>query len=400
MMNLRFDLWRTTATAAVAAAAAALLVACGGGGDTEAPNVAPTGATTYTQGAISGFGSVIVGGVRFDDSSASVSDDDGGSRSRSELKLGMMVEVDAGAVNRATASAQALHIRMGSEVVGPVGIVDTTASTVKVLGQTVLVTPSTIFDDSLAGGLTALTAGEVIEVHGILDIANARIVATRIEPKATALVFKLRGVIETLDTTAMTFTINGEPISYAGLPAAMVPPGLTKGQVVRVLLQTTQVGGMWVATGLRGGLRLPEARREAHVEGAITAFTSATDFEVNGLKVDAASASFPDGNAGIVLGARVEVEGTVVNGVLVATKVEIEEHRNQGVREWELHGLMGNLDTTAKTFSLRGLTVWYGGTVEYRDGTEASLADGKRVEVKGVLSADRTRVEARRIRFE
>ena len=404
MLKTRISHWRTALAASVTLAATAVLVACGGGGgDTDpvtTPPAAPAAASAYSQGTITGFGSVFVGGVRFDDSRASVADEDGNSRSSSDLKLGMMVEVDSGNVDRAAATALAVRIRWGSEIVGPVGTIDTAASTVKVLGQTVLVTSSTVFDSTLAGGLSALTAGAVIEVHGILDPANARVVATRIEPKVGALAFKLRGVILALDTTAKTFKINSEVISYTGLPSGSVPPGLTNGQVVRVLLQTTQVAGQWVATGLRGGLRLPEARQDAHVEGVITVFTSSSNFEINGLRVDATNAAFPDGTAGIVLGTRVEVEGTVNNGVLVATKVEIEERRTPEQRMLELRGEMSNLNATAKTFALRGVTVWYGGTVEYKDGTEATLANGKRVEIKGVLSSDRTRLEARRIEFK
>ncbi len=400
MLNTRLSHWRSALAVSVTLASTAVLVACGGGGDTALTNPTPAAATAYSQGAITGFGSVFVRGVRFDDSTAAVADEDGNTRSNSDLKLGMMVEVDSGNIDRASATAQALRIRWGSEIVGPVGTIDLAASTVRVLGQTVLVTSSTVFDSTLAGGLSALSAGAVIEVHGILDPANGRVVATRIEPKAGALAFKLRGVITALDTTAKTFRINGQVISYVGLPSGNVPPGLTHGQVVRVLLQTTQVGGVWVATGLRGGLRLPEARQEAHVEGVVTVFTSASNFEINGLRVDASSANFPDGTAGIVLGARVEVEGTVTNGVLVATKVEIEERRTLGQRPLELRGEMSNLNTTAKTFALRGVTVWYGGTVEYRDGTEATLANGRRVEVKGVLSTDRTRLEARRVEFK
>ena len=404
MLNTRISHWRTALAASVTLAATAVLVACGGGGgDTDpvtAPPAAPAAASAYSQGAITGFGSVFVGGVRFDDSTASVADEDGNSRSNSDLKLGMMVEVDSGNVDRAAATAQAVRIRWGSEIVGPVGAIDTAASTVVVLGQTVLVTTSTVFDSTLAGGLSALTAGAVIEVHGILDPANRRVVATRIEPKAGALAFKLRGAIAALNTTAKTFTINGQLVSYAGLLAANLPAALSNGQIVRVLLQTTQVGGAWVATALRGGLRLPEARQDAHVEGVITVFTSSINFEVNGLRVDATNAAFPDGTAGIVLGTRVEVEGTVTNGVLVATKVEIEERRTPEQRQLELRGDMSGLNATAKTFALRGVTVWYGGTVEYRGGTEATLANGRRVEIKGVLSSDRTRLEARRIEFK
>lgn len=390
----------------VAIGAAVLTAACGGGGgDAALGAVTATpqaqAATTYTQGVISGFGSIIVGGIHFDDSLAAVSDDDGNRRNRSELKLGMMVEVDAGNVDRAAGSARAMQIRWGSEIVGPVGAIDTAASTVQVLGQTVLVTTSTIFDDSLAGGLTALDSGQVVEVHGILDPANGRVVATRIESEDAAAAYKLRGAIANLDTVAKIFTINGELISYAGLPPGLVPPSLANGQVVRVLLQTAQVGRAWVATSLRGGLRLPElAHREAHVEGVITVFTSTASFQINGLLVDASQANFPDGTAGIGLGARVEVEGTVTNGVLVASKVEIEERRTMGHRPLELRGELGNLNANDKTFALRGVTVWYGSAVVYRDGTEAMLANGRRVEVQGVLSTDRTRLEAQRIEFK
>jgi len=401
MSTFKLSDWRVAL--ATALGATALLAACGGGGGGDpvgSPMVAAT-ATSYSQGAITGFGSVFVGGVRYDDSGATVADDDGGSHNNTALKLGMMVQVDGSNVNAAAGTATALRIRFGNEVLGPVGTVDTAASTVQVLGQTVLVTTSTVFDSTLAGGLAALTTGTVIEVHGIPDSVNNRIVATRIEAEAGATTYRLRGVISALDTTAKTFKIGSELISFAGIDSAAVPTSMADGQVVRVALQTTQVSGAWVATKLRSGVRMPDtARPDAHVEGVITTFTSTASFVVNGLTVNAANAIFPDGTAGIVLGARVEVHGTVTDGVLVATKVEAQERRDHGRRDLELRGELGTLDTTAKTFGLRGVTVWYGGTVTYKDGVEANLANGKRVEVKGVLSTDRTRLEATRIEFK
>ncbi len=394
---------RTVLGAAAASSASVLLVACGGGGDDPAPAAPPTsGATTassYTDGVISGFGSVIVSGVRFDDSAASISTEDGTAVSASAMKLGMTIEIEGGRIDAAAASALALRIRLNTEVLGPVSAVDTTASTITVLGQTVVVTTSTLFDETLTGGLSAISVGDVVEVYGILDSAGGRIVATRIEAEDSATVYKLRGRIADLDTTAKTFTINGTVISYLGLPAAMVPPGLANGQLVRVRLQTTQVAGQWVATALRGGRRWPDAILEAKLEGIITAFTSLASFSVNGLPVNASTASYPDGTAGIVLGARVEVSGTITDGVMQATKVEVEERRHSGPREWDLRGEIGNLNTTDKTFALRGVTVWYGGTVDFRDGTEATLANGVRVRARGPLAADRTRMEATRIDF-
>lgn len=387
-------------------AASAWLAACGGGGDAAAPAAAPApvaAGSSYVQGPIDGFGSVIVGGVRYDDSTAVHSDDDGNTRPAGAMKLGMQVEVEAGPVDRAAGTAIARRVRWGSEVLGPVGAVDSAGSTVTVLGQEVLVTPSTVFDETLAGGLAALAAlpaGSVLEVHGFLGTGSGRITATRIE-RVTVLppAWRLRGVVRALDTAARSFRVGNEWISYAAIPAASAA-FLANGATVRLVLQTGQVNGAWVAVRMAPGARLPDAGIEAQLEGTITAFTSTSSFEVNGLRVDAAGATFPDGTAGIVLGARVEVSGSVNNGVLVATKVELEERPGGLPRSLELRGELGNLDTVARTFALRGVTVWYGAaSVEFRNASVADLANGRRVEVRGVLSADRTRLEARRIEF-
>ncbi|MDP1900056.1 MAG: DUF5666 domain-containing protein [Rubrivivax sp.] len=399
MSKFRFPDWRVALATAVSATA--LLAACGGGGDTTvALDTAPTEvAASYAEGAITGFGSVIVGGVRYDDATCPVYDADGVLQDRSLLKLGMMIQVDGGPVDRVAGTAMALRIRFGGEVIGPVGAVDTTASTVQVLGQTVLVTESTVFDETLAGGLSALTAGAVVQVHGLLDTVNNRIVATRIEAQAAATTYQLRGVLTALDPAVKTFRIGTELISYAGLAVADVPATLADGQIVRVKLQTAQVSGAWVATQLFNSLRLPDARPDARIEGVISAFTANFTFAVNGLPVDASKAVFSDGTAGIVLGARVEVTGQVVNGVLVATKVEVAESRDFGRRMFHLHGDIGNVNTVAQTFELRGVTVSYSGTVVYRNGTQAQIANGKRAEVEGVLDRDRIRLQALLITF-
>ena len=54
----------------------------------------------------------------------------------------------------------------------------------------------------------------------------------------------------------------------------------------------------------------------------------------------------------------------------------------------------------AKTLVIRGVTISYAGPVQYEGGTEADLAVNKRLEVKGVLSADGTLVVAEEIHFE
>jgi hypothetical protein len=378
-----------------------LAVACGGGGGGNMP--APNQA--FTQGTIMGFGSIIVNGVRFDDSAAQVMDDDGQLHNQGDLKLGMNVEIESSGIDRGSNTAKASEVRFGAAIVGPVSAISgsTTPKTLTVLDQIVEVSDTTVFDDSLTNGFASISVGDVLEIHALLDTATGHYLAKRIEPESGATVFKLRGVVANLDTTAMTFTIGGATIDFSGVAAASLPANFANGQTVRVKLQTTKnSSGQWVAISIQANQPRMEDRDEAEVQGTITDFTSTTSFKVNGLPVDASNAAFPDGTAGVVLGAMVEVEGAVVNGVLVATRVELEAmHQNDDRNKNELHGPIANLDTTAKTFVVRGVTVHYDSTTTvFKDGVEADLANGKRVEVKGALSADGTSVQATLIEFE
>jgi hypothetical protein len=385
----------------LAGAVLAGLVACGGGGSGS-----DAAGTNFAQGAITGLGSIIVNGVRYDDRRATVLDDDDRARRSSELLLGVMVEVESDRVRAASASgdlptATATRIRMGSEIVGPVEGAPA-ATSFRILGQTINVTDTTVFDDSLAGGITAITDGMVLEVHALFDAATGQYTATRIEDEDSATSYKLRGLVSALDTTLKIFKIGEAVINYAGVDPATLPNNFADGLRVRVRLQTTQVNGEWVATSVRAGVRKVEDHDEAHLRGTITEFTSTASFSVNGLPVDATHARFEDGTEGLVLGARVEVEGSVVNGVLVATKVELEgRHRGDDRHGIELHDRIASIDAEAKTFTLeRGTTVSYAGSVNYKDGTQASIAVGRRVEVKGVLAADGVTVNAVKIEFE
>ncbi len=397
--------------AVLCTAALAVLAACGGGGSSSPTTTGGTQqATSYSQGPISGFGSIIVNGVRWDDSSATVVDDDGVSHSSSDLKLGMMVSVDGSSVDRSSSTGKAMSIHFGSETKGPITSVDAAGSSFVVLGITVVVDANTVFDASISGGIAGLAAAQIVEVHGLFDAANNRITATRVELEDSTSNYKMRGTITAIDLTAKTFMLGTQKVSYAALAA--LPSWVAEGVQAKAVLSTTPDGaGNWVATKLRPIGTKVEDRSEAEVEGSITAFTSATEFEVNGLKVDASKATLPADTTGLVLGARVEVKGAVVDGVLVATLVKLEDEHHGGggdddhggtPREFELHGTIatGTLDTTAKTFTLRGIVVSYAGTVEYKDGTEAGLAEGVQLEVKGMLSSDGTKLEATRIEFE
>ncbi len=105
------------ATACAMFGLAAFVAGCGGG-------VGSGGTGSFASGPITGFGSVIVGGVRFDDSTALVEDLDGTRRSRDELRLGMTVEIDGSAIttDSSGSSATAARISFESELSGLVAL--------------------------------------------------------------------------------------------------------------------------------------------------------------------------------------------------------------------------------------------------------------------------------------
>jgi hypothetical protein len=381
----------------------ALLAACGGGGgDSSATTGGGTTAAgqSFASGPISGLGSIIVGGVRFEDNSARVEDDDGAVHNRNELKLGMVVEVQASTIDDATARATAALIRFGSEIIGPVASIDTTAQTIRVLDQTVEVRAETVFDASLTGGFAALAVGQILEIHALFDSASGHYLATRIEREDSAAAFRLRGLVSQLDTTAKTFHIGDAVINYAGVAADQLPASLANGMRVRVRLQTTQVNGQWVALSVRSGVRRVDDVADARLRGFVTAFTSTQKFEVQGVPIDASSATFDPNAAAVKLGALVEVRGRAANGTIVASRVKAIDRLGDDWRRVELHGTVSALDTTAKTFVLREVKVDYSRVLEWKDGSASDLANGKALEVKGLWSDDRSVLFAVVIEFE
>ena len=109
------------------------LAGCGGGGGGGMASVSSGGTGSFAMGPITGFGSIIVNGVHFDDRLARVLDDDGALHDRNELKLGMVVRVKGKPISRAggVARADADEIKFGAELLGPIDSIDRTARTLR-----------------------------------------------------------------------------------------------------------------------------------------------------------------------------------------------------------------------------------------------------------------------------
>jgi hypothetical protein len=378
--------------------ATVLVVACGGG---TVASVGSGGTGSFSVGTVTGFGSVFVNGKRFDDTSASVSDEDGIDR-RGKLKLGMVVKVQGSldAAGNTTASS----ITFDSELLGPVQPnVDRTSQTFTIIGQKVLVNAATVFDALLPKGFDDIKDNQTLEVHGFLNPATNELQATLIELKSNASSinkYKIGGAVSNLQSGSQIFQIGAETISYAGLNGSDVPQVFANGALIKVWLvpNVPIANAAWTATRVRINKDAAPDQESAEVEGLITTpLTASLQFSVGSVSVDASKASLPDGTAGLVVGARVEVNGSFMGGTLVASEVKLQQSSGKQI---DLIGGITRVDSTSKTFVLRGVTVSYAGTVQYDNGKSAAdLIVNAQIEVKGDIAPNSSIVNATRIRF-
>lgn len=374
------------------------MAACGGGGGGGGTAGVGTGGTGYASGPVSGFASVIVNGVDFDDRSATLTDDDGQTFARDNLRLGMTVEVNSGAITTNSAGLQvatAQRIQVLTLAVGLVDSVDVAGNAVVVLGQRVAIDAATAFDASFTNRLSSLTVGQPVQVHGLLG-AEGSYRATRIAPATSPSTYRLRGVVGAVDTGAATLTVGGTAF---GVTSVSLLNGVTAGSRVQMKLNTTQDGlSRWVVSSINGAQASVADGTEVKVEGLIDRFTDRTHFSVGGLTIEASSATFDPSTATLQLGSRVEVEGPSTGGVVRATKVKLDDSGDAS--EIRVSGSLSALDTTQKRFVVRETLVDYSASdLRIDNGTLADLANGRSVEVRGALSSDGTRLVAARLKF-
>jgi Domain of unknown function (DUF5666) len=386
-------------------AAITLLSACGGGSSSPTAGgtqvTSSSGIQDSTVGIISGFGSVIVNGVRYDDSAASVQDDHGTDLASSRLGLGMTVQLKGQSNDDGTGSASAINVF--SELQGPISSLNAGAGTFSLFGNLVTVDSKTVFAD--ASGLSTLSNGTVVEVYGLRN--GNSVTATRIErkfPAAGDVVIKLRGSITGLNTNTSTFNLAGLVVSYASARVLPSISSLVEGGFVSVSSTSSPSGITLSANRVTAqGARSVNFDNNAKAElaGFISTFTSPSQFVVAGVTVNASNAIFVRGTAALLAtGSRVEIKGTFSNNILNARLIKFEEGQNTG--DFELHGAVSNF-TTLSSFTVRGITVDASGPgVLFERGIAANVANGRQLEVEGSLQSGPTGsiLKASKVKFE
>jgi hypothetical protein len=312
-----------------------VMSACGGsdgGSINPPPPPPPTGGIDrlgIAIGPISTFGSVVVNGVRYDTSAATFTVNDVAA-TQADLRVGDVVAIVGGTIDANGTTGTADAVVFDDLVKGPVESIDPVASQLVVLGQTVFVRPDTTFDDSFVpASLEGVSVGQIVEVSGLFD-ANGNIAATRIEPKPAGTQFEVHGTVSALDAAAMTFSLNALVVDFSAATLDNFPGGqISDGDFVEAKGLALGAAGELVATqvelevGFSGNIADGDL---GEIEGFITRFVDATDFDVSGFAVATTASTVFEGGVAADLGLNIKVEVKGVfdaAGILVATKVDI-----------------------------------------------------------------------------
>lgn len=316
--------------------AGVVLISCGGGGNNLVANSGGIGGTGVVYGPITGFGSIFVNGLEIEIANAAITSDDS-EVIETELKLGMVVKVE-GTFNTNNLTGTATAVTYKDNLEGPISSssagIDVTTKELVVLGQTVIISDTTTNFENTT--FATIDVGNVIEVSGLVDDMGA-IRASHVEKKLDGFVdgrdeIEVKGTIQNLDVTPGTFEINALVVDYLTTGASLPQGGLADGQYVEVKGMSFGSSDELIATEIEledEGLGDDSSHDGDYVEieGFVSSVSSPAEFTVGAQPVQITSSTRYEGGtiANILAGIRVEVEGTLSSGVLVAQEISIED---------------------------------------------------------------------------
>jgi len=315
---------------AVVMATSLVLASCSGKDSSSSPSAAPV----FMSGTLQNDNGVKVNGIRFDAGSASISADNT-TKTPDFLDNGMTVKL-RGRLNDDNLTGVADKIKVLLEVRGEITFLGTDSFTV--LGQTILVNGQTLFADG--SGLAALEVSDRVEVHGLRDSAGA--------------VFGNGDIVEVHLNGTMAVLIRVERFEDVAF--------------------------------------IPAEGQEFEVEGFISGFIDpAAAFLVSGEPVLLASGARIRGGDMADLGnnVRVEAEGIISNGVLLADKITFKDT----IR------IEANADTSSAAGVLgRAVAVTSATRLMDLHGDTAVILAGDGLKIRGFLSRDGTTISATRVK--
>ncbi|OQW66579.1 MAG: hypothetical protein BVN28_00445 [Nitrospira sp. ST-bin4] len=392
---------------------AGLMTACSDGSPSASASAggASGSGSASASGTVTGFGSIIVNGKRFETEAASVSIDDQPSSqcavsptNRCGLQEGMTVKV-SGSFNGST--NRAANIVQEDTLEGPITSVDFTNSQFAVLGQMVLVDDTTKFDSGVS--LNNLLPGQLVEVSGFVK-SDGVIAASLIERKpgtGCSAICEVKGTVRNHNAGLATFQIGGLTVIYDNATLINDMPVPTGSNWNGIFVEVKGTGFDATTTTLTATKVEPENEGignvvdKFEVEGFVTQAGTPNgniiDFTIGTTPVrTTANTEFRGGTVDeIVVGAKMSAEGRFDGTTLIARHVKFHE----SVR---LEGDIETIGTNSLTLKgLPGITVTVNSQTEFKANggvtinNLSDLAINNHIRVRGRVSGTNSVIATR-----
>jgi len=355
-------------------AGAATLASCGGGGGSQSSSLPGTGGTgAGVQGTISGFGSVIVNGTKFDDRTAATYLN-GSLSSSTDLRIGMVATIN-GSVDSATATGTANRIDVWSIASGVLQRPPTSGSAAFQIHNMQFTTDVSTTYEGITG-LATLASGMFVTVWGIqISADGTNWLATRVKYLGNSAVGPN---VATGIYRPGASTLNGMSLGITPLTE------FSNGQLIRV--ETALVNGILnnsSATAI-GAERQLSLTGKIEIEGAVTSVTDGNHFVLGTIPVDAGSASRSGNNQTIATGTLLKISGTMSGGILTAQEIQIQTTNN--AMTVDITGTVEAFNSSSD-FTVRGQKC-DASTATVQTGSLSNLRIGVKVHLTGLSSGD------------
>jgi Domain of unknown function (DUF5666) len=352
-----------------------LIAGIGGGCGGGLPGTGGTGVTAfapvYSVGNVSGFGSVIVNGVRFDDQAASIKLD-GIAQPASQVRLGMVAQVTGAIQSGNSQLGRADKIEIWAIALGSVNPVSSTSFSVA--GMNISTNAATVFEGLT--GTSSLRAGDTAKVWGFATNATySAWRATRVQAMTASTQLMTSGLLG----TGTTPSLNGYSLSGAlptvGSPTVVTLLGYATGK-------NLNIGSSHVFSEVGAGVLVER-------EGVITTAPAASQFKLGITTVDIGTATVLPSGTALALGQQIEVEGTWDGTVIKASKIIVKSEMDQ--QEVEIDAVIEQF-VSVSDFTVRGQRCDASGLTVVNGGKLSDLRAGIRVHLHGLKSGDKVRV--------
>lgn len=337
-------------------------------------NGSDTATNIVVQGPISAKGSIFVNGIELDTTGSAIMVDDSPG-SESSLVVGMTVTV-GGAVDDSGLNGVAYSVIYDDEVQGAIsGLTDNGLNkSFTVLGQNVIADiTSTVFDNTT---YAALANGDIVEVSGTL-LNDGTIIATRVEDKGATAEVEKKGVVSAL--SGDTFVLGTTPVDATS--STFDPDNLVLADGLFVEVKGTLSGDTIIATVVQfEDNGFDDNVSKVSLEGIISGYSSDASFFLNGQEIDASSATRTPVTLVLNDNVPIEAEGPIVNGILLAQKVEGRHEEMKFNAEVTAKGA----NTLTLTYNPGTVTLYVDSSTEFKDVAFDSIAINSFVLAEGM----------------